>query len=171
MRVLLRPPARSDEHEFLALTRASKRARRRWSSPPVTKARFDAYLKRARRDDFEPLLLCRRADGAMLGIFNFSQIFYGAFCSAYLGYWIAEEHEGQGYMSEGLQLVLRHAFKVLKLHRVEANIQPENERSIQLVKRAGFSLEGLSRRYLKINGRWRDHERWALTAEDFKPRR
>jgi len=71
-------------------------------------------------------------------------------------------------MTEALQLMLRYAFEKLKLHRLEANIQPVNVASIALVKRAGFSREGFSRRYLKVCGRWRDHERWAIIAEDWK---
>jgi ribosomal-protein-alanine N-acetyltransferase len=71
-------------------------------------------------------------------------------------------------MTEALQLILKYAFETLKLHRVEANIQPGNVASIALVKRAGFTQEGYSRRYLKISGRWRDHERWALIAEDWR---
>ena len=71
-------------------------------------------------------------------------------------------------MAEALQLAMRHAFRVLKLHRMEANIQPTNRPSIALVKRLGFRLEGYSRRYLKISGRWRDHERWAILREDWK---
>jgi len=73
-------------------------------------------------------------------------------------------------MSEALQLVLRYAFRDLGLHRLEANIQPGNVASVALVQRAGFSLEGYSRRYLKIGGQWRDHERWAIIAEDYKAR-
>jgi ribosomal-protein-alanine N-acetyltransferase len=69
-------------------------------------------------------------------------------------------------MSAGLDLVVERAFGELGLHRLEANIQPKNRRSIELVRRAGFRCEGLSRRYLQIAGRWRDHERWALTVEE-----
>jgi ribosomal-protein-alanine N-acetyltransferase len=64
--------------------------------------------------------------------------------------------------------MLRYAFKQLKLHRLEANIQPGNLASIALIKRAGFVREGYSRRYLKICGQWRDHERWAILSEDWK---
>jgi len=102
------------------------------------------------------------------GVINVSQIFYGNFRSAYLGYYAGARFMGQGYMSDGLRLVFRHAFGALGLHRLEANIQPENRASIRLVRRAGFRREGFSRRYLKIGGRWRDHERWAITAEAFR---
>lgn len=74
-------------------------------------------------------------------------------------------------ITAALQLVLRHAFDTLRLHRLEANIQPGNKASIALVRRAGFTREGFSRRYLKINGHWRDHERWAILREDWLERR
>jgi len=75
---------------------------------------------------------------------------------------------GQGYMTEGMRLALAQAFGPLKLHRLEANIQPANTDSIALVKRLGFKREGYSPRYLKIGGRWQDHERWAVLREDWK---
>ena len=71
-------------------------------------------------------------------------------------------------MTAGLRAVMRRAFGPLGLHRLEANIQPENLSSVALVRRLGFRLEGFSPRYLKIGGRWRDHERWAITREDFR---
>jgi ribosomal-protein-alanine N-acetyltransferase len=113
-------------------------------------------------------LVVRREDRAIVGVFNLSQIFLGNFRSAYLGYWVGAPYAGQGYMTEGLALLLRHAFGPLRLHRVEANLQPGNVASRALARRAGFRLEGFSPRYLKIAGRWRDHERWAITVEDFR---
>lgn len=113
------------------------------------------------------LLIRRRSDGAILGAVELSQIARGGFQSAYLGYYLGAPFVGQGYMTEALALAVRHAFRDLKLHRVEANIQPTNRESIRLVKRLGFRREGYSRRYLKVSGRWRDHERWALLAEDW----
>jgi len=94
----------------------------------------------------------------------------GGFRSAYLGYFVGARYARHGYMTEALQLMLDYAFRKLKLHRLEANIQPTNLSSIALVKRAGFMCEGYSRRYLKIGGRWRDHERWAILYEDWKSR-
>ena len=148
--------------------KVSRRALSPWVAPPTSRAAFDAYLRRRRRPTERALLVCRREDGAIIGVINVSQIFYGNFRSAYLGYYAGAPFMGQGYMSEGLRLVLRHAFGTLGLHRLEANIQPENHDSVRLVRGAGFRREGFSPRYLKILGRWRDHERWAITAEAFR---
>jgi ribosomal-protein-alanine N-acetyltransferase len=103
-----------------------------------------------------------------VGVINVNEIVHGAFRSAYLGYYVFVPRAGQGYMSEGLALALRWAFRELRLHRLEANIQPGNEASRALVSRFGFRREGFSRRYLKVAGRWRDHERWALLVEDWR---
>ena len=118
-----------------------------------------------------PVLVVRIEDGGIAGAFNLTEIVRGPLQSAYLGYYAMAGFDGQGYMAEGLALVLRHAFRRLRLHRVEANIQPGNERSIALVRAAGFRREGLSRRYLKVGGRWCDHERWAMTVEEWRPGR
>ncbi len=167
-RVYLRPPARRDQKEFLALMRASRSFHRPWASAPTDEERFAAYLADARRPDFEAMLVCRQDDDAILGFFNLSQITRGYLQSAYLGYAVGHAFSRQGYMREGLELVLRHAFVTLRLHRIEANIQPGNQASIALAQGAGFHREGFSPRYLKIGGRWRDHERWAILAEDWR---
>lgn len=109
-------------------------------------------------------LVCLRDSESIAGVINITNIVLGLFRSGYLGYYAFAGHEGQGLMREGMQAVVCHAFKVLKLHRLEANIQPDNLASIALVKSCGFSREGYSPRYLKIGGRWRDHERWAILA-------
>jgi [ribosomal protein S5]-alanine N-acetyltransferase len=123
------------------------------------------------REDFRGFEIRRRSDGAVVGSVEISRIARGNFQSAYLGYRVAAAERRRGYMTEALQLTLRHAFRALKLHRVEANIEPGNEASIALVRRAGFTREGFSRRYLKHGGRWRDHERWALLREEWRPPR
>ena len=169
--VFLRAPTRRDRAEFIALNRASKRFHRGLVSPPKTPEQFVTFLQRSSREDSVSLLICLAADGAIIGAASLSQIFRGEFQNAYLGYYLGAQFAGEGYMTEAIQLVLRYAFEHLKLHRLEANIQPANLASIALVKRAGFVHEGYSRRYLKICGRWRDHERWAILAEDWKPKR
>jgi len=169
-RVYLRPPTRADRDEFVALMRASRTFHTPWATAPTDEDRFAAYLADARRADFEAMLVCRHPDGAILGFFNLSQIVRRGLQSAYLGYAIGKPFAGQGYMKEGLELVLRHAFMTLRLHRVEANIQPGNKASLALARGAGFRREGFSPRYLKIGGRWRDHERWAILAEEWRAR-
>lgn len=169
-RVLIRRPAAEDRDEVVALTRASAPFHGGWISPPATPEAFERYLEQCAREDFEGLLVCRREDGAIMGAVNLSQIFYGSFRSAYTGYYIGAPFARQGYMTEALWLVLRHAFTMLRLHRLEANVQPGNAASIALVRRVGFRLEGYSPRYLKIGGRWRDHERWAILREEWRGR-
>jgi ribosomal-protein-alanine N-acetyltransferase len=167
-RLRLRSPRAEDEPEFIALARGSRQFHGGWIAPPSTAAEFVAYLQRNSGPSFEALLLVRREDGILLGAVNLSQIVRGLFQNAYLDYWIGAPHAGQGYMSEGLALALDHAFQGLRLHRLEANIQPGNTASKRLVERLGFRLEGFSPRYLKIGGRWRDHERWAILREDWQ---
>jgi ribosomal-protein-alanine N-acetyltransferase len=167
-RVYLRPPERADRAEFVSLMRVSRAFHRPWATAPTDDEAFDAYLVDSRRPDFEALLVCRREDRAILGFFNLSHITRGSLQSAYLGYAIGSTFAGQGYMREGIELVTRDAFLTLRLHRIEANIQPGNQASIALARGAGFSREGFSPRYLKIGGRWRDHERWAVLAEDWR---
>lgn len=177
--VYLRWPRRGDAQPFVAAVRASARLHRNWVQAPDTPARFAQYLARfagaASRQltaaTCVGLVACRVDDGALVGVLNLSEIVRGAFQSAYLGYYAFGPYAGRGYMGEGLQLTLRFAFRVMRLHRVEINIQPGNARSIALARGAGFRCEGVSRRYVKLAGRWRDHQRWALTVEDWRARR
>jgi ribosomal-protein-alanine N-acetyltransferase len=167
-RVYVRPPRQADEHDFVALMRESRTFHKPWASAPTDAARFAAYLEDAGRPDFEAFLVCRIDDDQLIGFFNVSQITRGSLQSAYLGYAAAHRFARQGYMREGIELVLRAAFLELRLHRLEANIQPGNAASVALARGAGFQREGFSPRYLKISGRWRDHERWALLADDWR---
>ncbi len=170
MRVHIRPPQPSDEDEFVLLMRESRAFHRPWASAPTDSARFAAYLADCRRADFEARLVVRSADEQILGFFNISQIARGSSQSAYLGYAAAQKYAGHGYMREAIELVLQIAFIDLDLHRLEANIQPGNQASLALARGAGFQREGFSPRYLKIAGRWRDHERWALLDEEWRRR-
>ncbi|MGH2836311.1 MAG: GNAT family N-acetyltransferase [Solirubrobacteraceae bacterium] len=167
-RVYVRPPRQADEREFVSLMHDSRAFHKPWASAPTDAARFAAYLQDANRPDFEAFLVCRIEDDQLVGFFNLSQIARGSMQSAYLGYAAAHRFAHQGYMREGIELVLRAGFLELRLHRIEANIQPGNAASIALARGAGFQREGFSPRYLKISGRWRDHERWALLADDWR---
>jgi ribosomal-protein-alanine N-acetyltransferase len=175
-RVYLRRPRPRDAAAFITGSKVSDRLHRGWVQAPTTKAGFASYLRRfAGPQSRKPatashigVVVCKLDDDVLIGVFNFSEIVRGAFESSYLGYYAFAPHAGQGYMSEGLNLVLALAFGKLKLHRVEANVQPSNRPSVSLVRRAGFTREGFSRRYVKIAGRWRDHERWAMLSEDWR---
>jgi [ribosomal protein S5]-alanine N-acetyltransferase len=165
--VALRLLERSDRDAFLALARDSRELHRPWTYPPEHPDQFDELYARSRRDDFVCLVAVVPESGELVGVFTISQIFRGAFQSAYLGYYAHQRHAGQGLMRAALVQVLDHAFGPLALHRIEANIQPGNQPSIALARGAGFRLEGFSPRYLLIGGQWRDHERYALTAEEW----
>jgi [ribosomal protein S5]-alanine N-acetyltransferase len=167
MRVIIRPPTGNDGPAFLAAVRRSRSLHRPWVSPPASTKAFAGYVERAVSETHRGFLVIHRRTGNLVGVINLNNVIRGAFQNAFLGYYSFLPQAGRGLMHEGMQLVLRHAFRKLKLHRLEANIQPGNHASIALARKCGFVREGFSRRYLKILGRWRDHERWTLLSEDF----
>jgi ribosomal-protein-alanine N-acetyltransferase len=169
-RVLVRAPTPDDRAAYLEAMRSSRRLHGRWM-PPASDESFDRLLRCVEDERFEPGFVCRIEDGAIAGFININEIVRGLFQSAFLGYAAVAAYAGQGYMREGLEVVMARAFTELGLHRLEANIQPGNQASIALVRGAGFVREGYSERYLKIGGRWRDHERWAIRVEQWRARR
>ncbi|MFI1467916.1 GNAT family N-acetyltransferase [Streptomyces wuyuanensis] len=165
-RTFIRHYRLDDAAEYTALARESTRLHRPWLFPPRTQADYVAYARRLLEDPTRTgYLVCDRADGRIAGFININNIVEGAFLSGALGYGAFAHSAGRGLMTEGLGLVVRHAFGPLGLHRLEVNIQPRNQSSIALVRRLGFRLEGFSPDFLFIDGAWRDHERWAITAE------
>ena len=181
-RVSIRAGSLADEDEFLAAVQRSHSLHHPWVQPPATSEAYRDYLSKLEQSRNAAFFIWHdpstgsgstRASSkdenrrGLAGVVNLNEIVHGCFESAYLGYYAFIPYAGQGLMKAGLSLVITHAFKVLTLHRLEANIQPANQRSKMLVKRLGFHREGLSPRYLKINGRWRDHERWAILSEDW----
>lgn len=166
--VVLRRPSVRDEAAFLALIEASRRVHRSWVEPPRDADEFATWVRRGRRPDFEGLLVCVADSGDIAGVTNLSAIMRGGQQNADLGYYGFTPSARRGYMTAGVRLTLRYAFTTLGLHRVEANVQPDNTRSMALVERCGFRQEGFSPRFLKIGGRWRDHVRYALTIEDWR---
>ena len=169
-RVFLRVPRAADAAELTRLNRSSVRLHRRLISVPRRRSQFVSYLRVCRESDYVGLLVCRLADGVILGAINFFDVERGIAQAACVGYYVGAPFAGQGYMTEALVLALEYAFRRLGLHRVEADIEPDNRESIRLARRVGFRREGLSRRYLKLRGRWRDHERWALVADEWRAR-
>lgn len=166
--IFLRPPRTADYWEFAKLMKANSRAYRGLVPRFKGKEQFDDYLNRCRGDDFFGFLICRKEDRTLVGNINLFHVVRRSVQCATIGYSVGAPHGRRGYATEALQLVLRFAFRTLKLHRIEASIQPHNHASIALVRHAGFVREGLSRRLVKIAGRWRDHERWALLVEDWR---
>jgi ribosomal-protein-alanine N-acetyltransferase len=162
--VRLVPITPADEAEFLAAARRSARLHRPWVTPPLGTATFQALAARSQGPVNLAYLVRHGRTDALVGFINISNIIRGFFQSAYLGYYAFQGHERQGLMRAALRQAVRMAFTELKLHRLEANIQPGNVASIALVRSCGFAREGFSPRYLKIRGRWRDHERWAILA-------
>jgi [ribosomal protein S5]-alanine N-acetyltransferase len=155
---------------FLEAVRRSRTLHRGLVSPPNTRDKLRVYVERVRRPEHFGHFV-RLQGGELAGVINVTEVVRGSFRSAYLGYYAFVPCAGQGYMKEGLRLVMARAFGKYRLHRLEANIQPRNAPSIALVKSLGFRLEGFSPKYLRIAGRWRDHERWAITVEDWRARR
>jgi len=159
--------ASSDYSQELTALQARNRDFHR---PWVCHTDVGPYIEKVASGRTIGLFLWAATDHTLIGVINLNEPVLGAFKSAYLGYHIDAQFSRQGYMSEGLSLALDYAFSDLAFHRLEANIQPANVASIALVKRLGFRLEGFSPKYLCIDGDWRDHERWAILAEEWEMR-
>ena len=155
--------------EYLRATVRSRKLYRNLMTPIVTRPGFEKLVNHARSPRCSNYFVVLKDSSELVGAINIENIVGGFFQSATLGYYAFLPHAGKGLMREGLIQVINDGFRTLNLHRLEANIQPMNERSIRLVSGLGFELEGFSPRFLKICGRWRDHERWALRAENWQP--
>jgi ribosomal-protein-alanine N-acetyltransferase len=176
MRVHIRPPRQSDTAAYAAAVRRSREHIHPWN--PVEPDGFGDLLRRQGPGLSTFLIMDGPAggpvpaDGGIVGKVNVSNIVRGRFCNASFGYDSYLPYAGTGRMSEGLRLVVGHCFTPeahggLGLHRIEINVQPDNLRSLAMAKRLGFRHEGYSPRYLYLDDAWRDHERFALTAEEW----
>ena len=166
-RIFIRPSNLSDEETFLSAVEQSRSLHHPWVQPPNTPIAFREYLAKREDPRGASFFVWVEKPAGLVGVVNLDEIVRGCFHSAYLGYYAFTPYAGRGLMQKGLSLVITHAFRKMSLHRLEANIQPGNAASKALVKKLGFRREGFSPRYLKINGRWRDHERWAMLYEDW----
>jgi len=162
-RAVLVRPRMEDEDEFLRAVERSTTLHRPWVAPPSDPDAYRAYVRRTRRRDQFGFLVRAAADGSLAGVININNVVFGAFLSGFLGYYAFQPHP-KGLMTEALTGVVERAFGTLGLHRLEANIQPDNLPSIRMVERCGFRREGFSPQYLMVAEKWRDHERWAITS-------
>ncbi len=168
--VSLRRPVAEDRDEWVALRESCLEHLLPWEPHQKVKSereRWNSFFSTANTEDRQRFLICENVSGDMVGYVGLNDIRRGVMQSCNAGYWIAERFTRKGYMTEGLRLAVRHAFRTLALHRVEAGIQPHNTASVGVVKKLGFRYEGTALRLLEINGKWSDHERWAITAEEW----
>ena len=109
-----------------------------------------------------------RSDGAIAGRVALANIVRKAWQNATLGYWVDQARNGRGLATQASRLALAYAFGTAGLHRVQAGVMPRNVRSVRVLEKIGMRYEGLSERYLKINGVWEDHRMYAITAEEWR---
>ena len=157
--------ARTDREELIRANQDSRAHHLPWADPFTDDAGFDIWLARTLTGPHVGLVARDIATKRIVGVVNLNEIVLGAFRSACLGYYGMAWCAGRGLMTQAVGLAVRYTFDTLGLHRVEANIQPGNARSIALVRRLAFTSEGFSPHYLNIGGAWRDHERWARLAD------
>jgi ribosomal-protein-alanine N-acetyltransferase len=129
-----------------------------------TRASIRSLLSSARSGAGLPFAI--EVDGEFAGQLNVSSISYGSLSSASIGYWVAERFAGRNVTPTAVALATDHCFFSMGLHRMEICIRPENEPSLRVVEKLGFRYEGLRRRFIHINGDWRDHFCFALTVEE-----
>jgi [ribosomal protein S5]-alanine N-acetyltransferase len=160
-------PDPSHEQEFLELVAVSAELHRGWVQPPVDHEGFERYLERISSPLQAGFLASDVETGGIVGVVNINDIRLGSMRGGSLGYYGFATRCGGGRMTDAVRQATDIAFGELGLHRLEANIQPQNAPSLALVERLGFRLEGFSPRFLYICGDWRDHERWAVLSEDW----
>lgn len=171
---LLRLPRHSDYRQWYKLRSESRAFLQPWEPvwrpDELTEASFRTRVIRSGQEYVSglavPLLLFRREGEVLLGGLTIGYIRRGAAQSCMIGYWMGEKHAGQGHMLAALKVAIPYIYGGLQLHRIEAACIPENWKSVRLLEKAGFEREGLLRKYLKINGEWRDHLMFSRLPED-----
>ena len=170
--VTLRPLQGRDRRQWEALRAENIEWLKPWEAtspePMATSMAFRQLVKHFDREAedgrLQPFVI--ETQGRLVGQMHLFGISWGSLRSASAGYWVAESFAGQGIVPFALAAACDHAFLVLGLHRVEVNIRPANAASLRVVEKLGFREEGLRRRYLHIDGEWRDHRSFAMTTED-----
>ncbi len=164
--ISLRKVSLKDQETFLTAARKSRSLHQNWVRVPHTAGAFRQYVKDMNTDTDIAYLVKARFSKALVGVVELKDIYRGNFRNAYVIYFVFEGYASHGYMTEAVEELIHIAFSRLRLHRLEANIQPNNLASRRLAKTCGFRKEGLAKAFLKKGGEWRDHERWAVTSTE-----
>lgn len=165
--VELQIPAMAHKKTFIDFILRNREFHEPWVYVSDEPAYFDQYMRRMKMGKMLGFFVVTKETQEFVGVVNLNSIRLDPFGSGTLGYYAEQQLCGNGYMKEAIKLVLDHSFQKIGLNRVEVNIQPDNLASIYLIKAAGFTKEGFSRKYLKIGDEYRDHERWAFLSDDF----
>ncbi|WP_084219522.1 GNAT family N-acetyltransferase [Spirillospora albida] len=163
--VMIRRLTADDEEEFIKSAVESIAFHRPWVVVPRSSDSFYRYMDRFKNSDDEAIAVCAGDGDPIVGFINLTAVVRGPYQRAVVGYWVFSKFSRMGYMTRAFPLVYKFAFQDLGLHRLEADIQPGNTRSLRLAKRVGFRREGYSPNFIKIGGDWRDHVRLAITSE------
>ena len=175
-RVYLRVPSMQDYAAWAELRALSRQHltpwEPQWARDELTRSAFRRRLRAAQRDARDDLgysyLIFAEAPLRLVGGLNISNVRRGIAQMASIGYWIGAPYTGRGLMTEAVRTVAAFAFSALRLHRLEAACLPANAPSMRVLEKAGFQPEGQARKYLKIDGRWQDHNLYALLRDDLQ---
>ena len=174
-RIEVRPPRLEDWGQWAAVRKKNQDILRPlepvWPTGCFSKEHFRKRLTRQainwKTDSAYAFLIFLKENDSLIGGINLNHVCREAAQFASVGYWLDHDHQGQGYMTEALRLVVQHAFKKLKLHRINAGCLPDNQRSVNLLRKIGFREEGYAEKYLEIGGKWQDHILFGLNIEDW----
>ena len=168
--IYLQEPTLDNQDNFIRTMHLSQHIHHPWLQAPSTPEEYRKYLEKyqASTTNKSYLVFAKDNPEQILGVINLNEIIRGCFHNAFLAYYASCYGVGKGVMLQALKLVIDQAFNQLNLHRIEANIQPTNVKSIQFIQRAGFRNEGMAHSYLFIDGVWQDHLRFALLNHDWQ---
>lgn len=172
--VILRHPRWAEFSDWVDLRRDNRAYLAPWEpqwmdehlTRPAYKGRLARFKKLVNNDTGYPFHVFRAQDDKIIGACNVVDVRRHVAQSAQIGYWLGEEYSGYGFARAAVRATTKFCFDTLGLHRVEAAVQPENERSVRLLEAVGFQKEGTLRGYLKINGIWQDHDIYARLSSD-----
>ncbi len=173
--VTLRPPVMSDYGAWAQIRTRSREHLAKWEpqwprnelTRTAFKRRLRHYNREAREDQGYAFIIIDEVTNELCGGITLTNVRRGVTQAASLGYWLGVDKTGQGLMTRAVRTLIPFSFEELRLHRIEAACMPDNLASIRVLERCGFKREGLARKYLKINGAWRDHLLFAMIIEDF----